>query len=73
MSLRTLQRRVAKLEQGRKPRMSPIVILYGSWDPFVDGVYLAVNEGALDPDFVDILDILRAWDNAGVWAVAYAR
>lgn len=70
MSLRTLQRRVAKLEQGRKPRMSPIVILYGSWDPFVDGVYLAVNEGALDADFIDIL---RAWDSAGVWAVAYAR
>lgn len=53
--------------------MSPIVILYGSWDPFVDGVYLAVNEGALDPDFIDILDILRAWDTDGVWAVAYAR
>lgn len=25
------------------------------------------------PDFLDVADALRAWDNAGVWAVAYAR
>lgn len=73
MSLRALQRRVKRMEEGRKPRPSPIVVLYGSWDPFVDGIYRAVNKGTLDPDFIDILDILRAWDADGVWAVAYAR
>jgi hypothetical protein len=73
MSLRTLQRRVAKIEKGAKPRPSPILILYGSWDAFVDGAYGAVNAGTLDADFLDVLDILRAWDDAGVWALAYAR
>jgi hypothetical protein len=73
MSLRNLQRRMAKLEKSRKPRPSPIVILYGAWDPFVDQVYAAVNAGTLDTDFLDILDILHAWDAGGVWALAYAR
>lgn len=54
------------MEEGRKPTASPIVMLYGSWDPFVDGIYRAVNEGTLDPDFIDILDTLRARDAGGV-------
>lgn len=73
MSLRTLQRRVAKIEKGRKARPSPIVIWYGSWDAFVDGAYAAVSTGTLDAEFLDIVDSLRAWDAGGVWAVAYAR
>ncbi|HEX7822295.1 MAG TPA: hypothetical protein VF463_16935 [Sphingobium sp.] len=73
MSLRTLQRRTAKLEKGRKPRPSPIVLWYGSFDAFVDAAYAAVNAEVLDADFLDVLDALRAWDRAGVWAVAHAR
>lgn len=71
--IRALQRRVKRMETARKPRPSPIVILYGSWDAFVDGAYAAVSAGALDPDFLDVVDIMRAWDAGGVWALAYAR
>jgi len=73
MSLRALQRRTAKLEEARKPRPSPIITFYGSWDAFVDGAYAAMSAGNLDPDFLDVVDALRAWDAAGVWAVPHAR
>ena len=73
MSLRTLQRRVAKIEKGRKARPSPIVVWFGSWDAFVDGAYAAVNAGKLDAEFLDVVDSLRAWEAGGVWAVAHAR
>lgn len=72
-SIRALQRRTAKLEKGRKPRPSPIVIWFGSSDAFADGAYAAVSAGALDADFLDVVDSLRAWDASGVWAMAYAR
>lgn len=73
MSLRALQRRTARLEKARKPRPSPIAIWFGSFDAFVDGAYAAVNAGALDRDFLDVVDALRLWEDGGVWAVAYAR
>ncbi|AUW58303.1 hypothetical protein C1T17_09510 [Sphingobium sp. SCG-1] len=66
MSLRALQRRVKRIEAGRKPRPSPIVIWFGSWDAFVDGAYSAVSAGALDRDFLDVVDALRAWEASGV-------
>ena len=65
MSLRTLQRRVGKLEQGRKPRASPIVIWFGSWDVFVDAAYATVNAEVLDRDFLDVVDALRGWGGGG--------
>ncbi|HEX7856721.1 MAG TPA: hypothetical protein VF503_23830 [Sphingobium sp.] len=73
MSLRTLQRRVAKIEKGRKPRPSPFVILCGSFDEFADATYAEVVAGTLGGDWLPILDILRDWDGQGVWALAYAR
>jgi hypothetical protein len=73
VSLRNLQRRMAKLEKGAKPKPSPIIILYGSWDAFIDGAYAAVSAGTLDPEFLDLVDTLRAWDRGMVWALAYAR
>ena len=73
MSLRTLQRRMAKLEKGAKPRPSPFVVLYGSFDAFVDAGYAEVNAGAVGADFLEILDILRSWESGGVWVLAYAR
>lgn len=73
MSLRTLQRRMAKLEKGAKPRPSPFVVLYGSFDAFVDTGYAEVNAGAVGADFLEILDILRSWESGGVWVLAYAR
>ncbi len=73
MSLRTLQRRVAKIEKGRKPRPSPFVILCGSFEEFADAIYAEVVAGTLDRQFLHILDHLREWDEGGVWALAYAR
>lgn len=73
MSLRALQRRTAILEKARKPRPSPIVIYYGSWDAFVDSAYAAVSAGTMDPDFLEVVDALRAWDAIGAWAAAIAR
>lgn len=73
MSLRALQRRVKRIEEGRKARPSPIVIWFGSWDAFVDGAYAAVSASTLDAEFLDVVDALRAWEASGVWAVAYAR
>lgn len=62
MSLRALQRRVKRIEEGRKPRPSLIVIWFGSWDAFVDGAYAAVSTGTLDAEFLDVVDALRAWE-----------
>jgi len=73
MSLRTLQRRVAKLEKGAKPRPSPFVIFYGSFDAFADAAYAELEAGRLDGQYLHIIDALRTWDEGGVWAVAYAR
>lgn len=73
MALRTLQRRVAKLEKGAKPKLSPIVILCGSFDAFADAAYAEVEAGKLGGDFLRILDHLREWDEGAVWALAYAR
>jgi hypothetical protein len=73
MSLRTLQRRIAKLDKGRKPRPSPFVIMCGSFDAFADVAYAEVEAGRLGGDFLHVLDTLRSWDDAGVWVLAYAR
>lgn len=73
MSLRTLQRRTAKLEKGAKPRPSPFVVMFGSFDAFVDAGYADVNAGTLDEDFLEVLDALRSWEDGGVWVLAYAR
>lgn len=73
MSLRTLQRRVAKLEKGREPRPSPFVILCGSFDAFVDATYADVEAGKLAGEFLHVLDHLREWEEGGLWVMAYAR
>lgn len=73
MSLRTLQRRTAKLEKGAKPRPSPFVVFYGTFDAFVDEAYAEAVEGRLCKEFLDVIDILRAWEDGGVWVLAYAR
>jgi len=73
MSLRALERRVAKIEKGRKPRPSPFILLYGSFDAFVDEAYGEAVAGKLCKDFLDVIDILRSWEDGGVWVLAYAR
>ena len=69
MSLRALQRRVAKLERGDKPRPSPIALWYGSFDAWVEREVLpGLESGALDGDFVVIVAALRAWEEGGLYA-----
>jgi hypothetical protein len=51
----------------------PIVILYGSFDKFVDATYADIIAGKLSDEWYDILDCLRAWEDGGVWVLAYAR
>ncbi len=73
MSLRTFQRRLAKLEKSRKPRPSPFVIAYGSFEAFVDETYAEIRAGKLDQnEMLCIIEALRSWEVRGVWAIAYA-
>ena len=73
MSLRTLQRRVAKLEKANQPIRSPFVILYGTFEAFVDLTYADIRAGKLDErDMLDIVEALRGWEVRGIWAMAYA-
>jgi len=75
VSLRNLQRRVKRLEKGDKPRPSPFVLLYGSFDAWVEQEVLpGVESGALDErDMVAVVACLRRWEEGGVWVLAYAR
>lgn len=73
MSFRNLQRRVAKLEKGEKPRPSPFTIWFGSFDAWVEsqilpGIESGVQEGE---DIVVIVAALRAWETDGAWAVGH--
>ena len=73
MSLRTLQRRVAKLEKAAQPIRSPFVLIYGTFEAFVDLTYAEIRAGKLDErDMLDIIEALRNWEVKGVWAMAYA-
>ncbi len=73
VGIRALQRRTKRLEEARKPRPSPLVIMCGSFDTFADATYAEVMAGALAGDFLLILDILRDWEAGKVWVLAYAR
>jgi len=73
MSLRALQRRVRRIEDARKPRPSPIVVMCGTFDTFADAAYAEVEAGTLAGEFLPILDILREWDAGGIWVLAHDR
>ena len=68
-AVRALQRRVIKLEHAAKPRSSPLVIFYGSFDLFVEVAILpGIKSGALDrADMIDIVAALRRWESDGTW------
>lgn len=69
MSLRALQKRLAKLEDAGKPRPSPFAVLYGSFDAWVEQEVLpGVESGALGADdMVAVVAALRAWEADGTW------
>lgn len=70
--IRALQRRTKRLEEARKPRPSPVVVLCGSFEAFADLAYADVEAGKLAGDFLHILDAMRGWET-GAWVIAYAR
>lgn len=74
-AVRALSRRVVKLEQAGKPRPSPFVLMFGSFNQFVEQQILpGIEAGALDrDDMVDVVAALRAWESDGTWDRAYAR
>lgn len=74
-AVRALSRRVVKLEHAAKPRRSPLVIFYGSFDLFVEVAVLPFIEcGALDrDDMIEVVAALRRWESDGTWDRAHAR
>ena len=68
-AVRALQRRVSKLEQVGKPRSSPFVLMYGSFDNFVaTTIWPEIRSGALaEGDMYDIIEALRVWEKDGTW------
>ena len=74
MSLRALQKRLAKLEDAEKPRPSPFAVLYGSFDAWVElEVLPGIESGALArDDMVAVVAALRAWEHDGTWSAACA-
>ena len=73
--LRALQRRIKRIEEAEKPRPSPFVLLFGSFDAWVEHEVLpGIQSGALDRrDMVAVVAALRAWEQDGTWSGAYAR
>jgi len=72
MCLRTLQRRVKRLEAGEKPRPSPFARWYGSFDAWVESQILpSIERGELDgADIIVVVAALRRWEEDGLWAMA---
>jgi len=59
------------LEQAGKPRPSPFVIVFGSFDAFVESIHAGYVNGAYDKqDIADVIAALRAWEGNGTWAMA---
>ena len=74
MALRALHKRLAKMERARLPKPSPFVLLYGSFDAWVEEHVLPdIEAGKLDAaDMVVVVAALRSWETDGTWDRAYA-
>ena len=72
-AVRALSRRLTKLEHAARPRRSPLVLFYGSFDMFVEVAILpCIDSGVLDrDDMIDIVASLRRWESDGTWDRAY--
>jgi hypothetical protein len=73
--LRGLQRRVVTLERAAMPQPSPLVLMYGSFDIFVEiEVLPAIETGHLSrEDMIDVVAALRLWEEDGTWDRAHKR
>lgn len=69
VAVRALQRRVGKLEQAAKPRPSPLVRWFGSFDVFVEkAIVPGIESGALArSDMIDVVAALRVWEEDCTW------
>lgn len=69
VAVRALQRRVTKLEQVGKPRLSPLTRWYGSFDNFVArGIMPGIRAGTLsEGDMHDIIEVMARWEKDGTW------
>ena len=68
-AVRALSRRVARIEWEGKPRPSPIVVMFGSFDLFVEKAVLPeIEAGHLSrSDMVDVVIALRCWEEDVTW------
>ena len=66
---------MVKLENAAKSRRSPLVIIFGSFDLFVEiAIVPGIESGLLDRvDMVDVVAALRAWEQDGTWEQAAAN
>lgn len=73
-AVRALHRRVAKLEREGKPRASPLVLWYGTFDNFVKtAIWPGIRSGALsEEDMRYIVEVLRRWETDGTWSFPFA-
>lgn len=73
-AVRALQRRVARLERADKPRPSPFVMWFGSFDAWVERHVLPdIENGLLDcADIVVVIAALRTWESDATWDRAHA-
>ena len=69
VAVRALERRVAKLELASKPRRSPITILYGSIDLWVErSIIPDIQAGRVCPrEMVDVVAAIRSWEEHGYY------
>ena len=68
-AVRALSRRVARMEREGKPRPSPFVVMFGSFDLFVEIMVLPeIEAGHLcRGDMIDVIAALRRWEEDGTW------
>ena len=71
-AVRALSCRVARLEREGKPRPSPFVLMFGSFDVFIEVAVLPeIEAGHLArADMVDVVAALRRWEEDGTWGRA---
>ena len=68
-----MQKRVARLERAGRPKPSPFVVAFGSFDRFVEVVVIpGIERGELDrEDMIDVIAALRVWEDQNIWGTSY--
>ena len=69
VGIRALHKRLARLERTDMPQRSPFVLIYGSFERFVEVMISpGIVDGSFDKlDMIDILAALRKWEDDGTW------